>query len=80
MRQPVADNWSTDSISPQLARISRSNYLTDGMFIQSVRRGGREERGLIIIIITIIQLDSYILNYILVAITDRFTRKILSII
>ena len=76
----MADNWSTDSISPQLARISRSNYLTDGMFIQSVRRGGREERGLIIIIITIIQLDSYILNYILVAITDRFTRKILSII
>ena len=53
MRQPVADNWSTEqyTILQQLA----SNYLTDGMFIQSVRerRERRERRGLIIIIILI---------------------------
>ena len=50
MRQPVADNWSTEqyTILQQLA----SNYLTDGMFIQSVRER-RERRGLIIIIILI---------------------------
>ena len=39
----------------QLAWISRSNYLTDGMFIQSVRGDEGEEgeeRGVIIIVIT----------------------------